>query len=521
MRNDQVVRRLRAWQEGRPLPAYDTRHFPIVPAEHLMVLTIVKMGGESAPWGIMWGHPDGKRRAAVVPEPRNRDAVAQMVATFAPDLLDHFCSPVYYDWKGESGPKADLPLRQLWMPNDSSIDMLHFLAYAYTFTRYGDDARVQLLNSFGRLVGWLFREAHRPGEVVVMSATDALRRTYVFPAEDVRQAHLGYLLAWLETRGGRDKRLAAATAAEALSVSTSLDPVLERDKLAKHVEVWNDVSVSSGRKRAASDEITTILEGELGRRFDLTLRAIKHLSSNGLPINAGVLKLIKESRKEHWLQYVRVDLRLSDDEDGPAFVPSPETDRSAPAAASRYFVQAASEEFLLAALIHDDEKLQEEVIFSGDGVRGEVRAVWDEGNNRITTPVWAIRAQDDIPLRIREGSNLCLAGASRRVLRVRSIEREGIDELTITAELIKGKSGCQREDGRQEPHGMDRGNLGRRIVLLPAPADGIARLKSKNVWPKDNPGSWITHSLPGGRRSRLPKEIDSGGRNLFEETLKL
>lgn len=58
------------------------------------------------------------------------------------------------------------------MPNPTHLEMLHNLAYAYTFTRFGDPSRVELLNRLGRAAGWLFREAQRPGQIVrVSSAT--------------------------------------------------------------------------------------------------------------------------------------------------------------------------------------------------------------------------------------------------------------------------------------------------------------------------------------------------------------
>ena len=53
----------------------------------------------------------------------------------------------------------------------------------------------------------------------------------MFPAQDARTAHLGYQLAWLTANGERDARIAAATAAERLTVSPTMDPSLERDEL--------------------------------------------------------------------------------------------------------------------------------------------------------------------------------------------------------------------------------------------------------------------------------------------------
>jgi hypothetical protein len=52
-------------------------------------------------------------------------------------------------------------LRQLWLPNPTHLEMLHHLAYAYTFTKWGGAMRATL-NALGRACGWLFREAQRP-----------------------------------------------------------------------------------------------------------------------------------------------------------------------------------------------------------------------------------------------------------------------------------------------------------------------------------------------------------------------
>jgi hypothetical protein len=160
-----------------------------------------------------------------------------MIADIAPVFLEHFRHPDFDNESPSDWREIDT-LRQLWLPNPSHLDMLHFLNYTYTFTKWGEKDRASLLSKLGRLAGWLFREAQRPGQLTVMGGTDALREAYTFPAEDVRQAHLGYLLAWLETTGGKDRRLRAAQDAERFSVASSLDPALERDQLAEVVERW-------------------------------------------------------------------------------------------------------------------------------------------------------------------------------------------------------------------------------------------------------------------------------------------
>jgi hypothetical protein len=319
MVTDEVVRRLYAWQQGKPVPRGETIHFPIAEADDLLIVSFVRMGGESAPWGIAYGHLGRRPKVLTVPEARNRDLVADMVAEFAPVLLEHFLHPDYSDVE-VAGPRDPRPLRQLWVPNRTHLEMLHYLAYSYTFTKWGARARAKTLNALGRLSGWLFRESQRPGQVSVMVATDALRESYVFPAELVRQAHLGFLLAWLEGKGRRERRLEAAQAEERKSIATSLDPALERDLLDPAVERWGEAhkAEKSRAERAAAGVVHGVLGPELTRRFDLVERAITSLARDARDFNKGVEKLEAAAREEHWYQYLRIELAVDDEADGPA-----------------------------------------------------------------------------------------------------------------------------------------------------------------------------------------------------------
>src|SRR5687768_14753121 len=164
---DISTQRIHAWLQGRPLPRYSTRHFASGSSRDALVLAFIRMGGESAPWGIAWGNPRDAGEYLAVPEPRNRDLVAQMVAEFAPALLEHFAHPDYLD---ANGPE-DLPYPQLWLPNASHLDMLHHLEYAYAFAKWGPPETAKTLRAVGRLAGWLFREANRPGQQTVLVAT--------------------------------------------------------------------------------------------------------------------------------------------------------------------------------------------------------------------------------------------------------------------------------------------------------------------------------------------------------------
>ena len=150
----------------------------------------------------------------VVPEARNRDAVAGMLAAFAPALLRTLNHPQLDPLPEDSEPDQ-VALRQLWVPNPSHVSMLHLLSYRYTFARRGEPARMAMLNALGRAAGWAFAEAQRAGQASVIDATAALRGAFEFPADDLRQHHLGFLLALLEDAPSRAERFQRAEQAEA------------------------------------------------------------------------------------------------------------------------------------------------------------------------------------------------------------------------------------------------------------------------------------------------------------------
>src|SRR5437879_4663342 len=198
MNSREVVRRIRAFHAGKPLQRSETRHVHIAEDKDLLIVAFLRMGGESRPWGVAYGHAGRKPNVLTVAEGRNRDLVAEMMTQLAPTLLEHLKCPGFVRKAPDSAAGIGV-VRQVWLPNLTHLDMLHHLAYAYTFTKWGEDKR-ERLNALGRACGWLFREAQRPGEQHVIVATEALRSAYTFPAEDVRQGHLGFLLAWLTTR---------------------------------------------------------------------------------------------------------------------------------------------------------------------------------------------------------------------------------------------------------------------------------------------------------------------------------
>ena len=342
-----------------------------------------------------------------------------------------------------------------------------------------------------------------------MVATEALRECFTFPAEDTRQGHLGYLMAWLETRGGRDARIAKATEAERKSIATSLDPAYEREVLQPLVEQFNALREAKGGAGAASGarRIEAALSSELRRRYDSTVQAIARLRADSRRPNAGLGQLVKATQAEHWYQYLRLEYQLDDNEDGPYFAPSPETDRHPAAASSRYYVHESSAELVESVLLHDDDEMQREAIAAGDAIRGTIVEVSDEGEGRATVPIWALETPGDLPLRLREGTELAVVGLPKRKGRIRFFEptREGNTRFEIEITSLKTLRGEGLPRGTRAA--ADPKLAGTGVTLVKASDGGISRAKSGRVWKSDSPGAWLTHARPGGVRAALPSEV--------------
>jgi hypothetical protein len=507
-----AVRRLAAFAAGKPLPNGETLRVPKLGVEvqpdEVLIVAFARMGGESAPWGVAVGPPGRNPKVLSVAEPRTRDDVAAMMAEFAPELLTHFLNPRFSAEgrvEAHGGKTPTLPIRQIWLPNKAHLEMLHCLAYTYHRTKYGAADRQDVLQALARVCGWLFREGQRVGQMVTMVATQVLSEAYTFPSDDVRQGHLGFLLAWLNTKGGRAARGASADAAERESVSTSLDPEFERTELQPLVEAYNEARSDDNQPamEKASRRIRNLIDAELVRRWKLTESAFQTLGQDRRRENAGVVRLMKASRDEHFRQYLRIEQKFEDAEDGPPFTPSPETDRHPAAAGSRYYVCASSAELRDRLLVHDDREMQAELVAGGEGIAGVIVDIDVAKDGKKTRVYWTVEGDGTLPLRLREGQSLCLIGCDRRQVEILDITQP--DSLTnrFEFEVVKGKTleepGLLRAD--------DKRLKGKRVILVPPPMDGISRRKSAAIWKADGPGSWLTHAVPKGKGMDLPDDV--------------
>jgi hypothetical protein len=482
-----VLARLAALHHGAPEPLSDRLPFPRACAADRMVFASVRMAGESGPWAFAVGRPDRDPLVLTVPEPRDRDEVAAMCAQLAETLAGHVGHPGL-DARATPEQRAR---RQLWVPGASHLEMLHLLEYRYHWARRGEAARVELLLALSRAAGFVFRESQRPGQVRVYEATARLRELFAFPAEDIRQAHLGFLLAWLETSGDLGARRRAARAAERQAVGITLDPRIERDELEGAVARWRETK-SAGARSA----ITSVLERELRYRFALTARAIAIVESDPRRENDGVSDLLELGAREIEGQYLRIErqyIAAGEDVDERPFVPHPETDHHPSAAAARYFAAEASAEAAATALVHHDQALLRASVVSGDAIDGVVVDVVDEGTGRARVPVWTVESSATLPLRLREGSKVALVGAPSRDGVVRAITI-GPTARHIEIE-IRGAKTTRALPHLPDPVDADA-MLGAEVAFVAASMHDLTFKKSMGSWDSDVPGAWLTHAAP-------------------------
>ncbi len=502
-----VTRKLRAWEVGHPLRRYDTIHHAAVPADQALVVAFLRMAGESRPWGIAWGKVGTEPTIRSVPDGRVRDDVGVLCADFAEDLLAHMRVHNFtYDPAPEPRHANAEDLRQVWLPNGQHIAMLHHLSYTYSQTKFGG-VNQDILRALGRLAGWMFRDTSRVGNQHIVDASALLDEAFVFPAQDVRTAHLGYQLAWLSTDGNREARMKAAAEAESRTISPTLDPELDRDRIANLVDAWqtgrrdgNDVGTEAG-------EIKEILIDELRRRWEAVERAFDLIESDERPVNSGVADLIEKAHAEFYYQHQRIEIRHSDPSLGPAFIAHPETDFHGSAAASRYLVHAAADEAYASALVHADNALFIEAVSDGRAFVAHVEEVWvvavpsSSGRGRPKRkPHWRLRLDPSLPHRLRESARVAPRGSPGHEATVIELVT-GADFLYVTIEWTQRKTKALEHDLAARPE--DDVWEGRDMDFVQSDASTLTNRRSQRVWKaKDGPGAWLTH----GRASE-PIEI--------------
>lgn len=483
----EILRRLEAHGAGRPLPTGTTRTVHVAEGHATLIVAFIRMGGESRPWGVAWGTPGTTAQVRVASDARRREEVAEALTDFTSALRTHL--GMRDDGTAGAVPGVGhAPLPQVWLPNDAHLEMIHLLAVANAAPRSASAISTQLA-PLGRACNFLHLEAQRPGQQTVVVATSALRDAFTFPAQDLRQGHLGFLLAWLETSGDRDDRDAAARRAERRAMGTSLDPELEAD-LAKVLAPRPSRRGSprpEGQSAGSVERLRHRLEDELRHRFDLVERARDVLRTDPRPVNSGVTSLVDSSR--HALDwYLGKERPVHEDGIGAPrrpFLPSALTDNDPLAAATRYHRRVKAAIQRTAALVHDDAELQARIIAEGEGFRGRLVAHRELESRWGRSDELELVVDGAGPMKTREQDVMLVVGAPGSEARVTTITEDPSGGRTIVVEA-KGLGQV-----------LQWLAVGKELALISHGMPGILDVKVKlNDTAASGPGAWLTHRRP-------------------------
>lgn len=498
MTTREVVRRLRAYEAGQPSARYSTLHQAV--SRNAFLLCFLRMAGETRPWAIIYGRPDFEPKFLSVPDGRNRNAIDEMVEEFSNDILTHFRVVGFFDSVEVESP--DLDLEQLWIPNSSHLDMLAYINYAY-WRRPKDADFDSASNVLSRFSGWLIRESNHAGQQKLVDASSLMKESYVFPVDDMSSLSLESQEAWFK-QGNYKKRLLAARAAGDRSLGITMDVSVELE-LQNHIQ-----DVSESRKRqttnsSAEEHIRSILFEQAIYRWEALKKSYERLLHDERPINRGLFELVSDTEKRFENEVQRQERQQSDPEQGPAFIPHPETDFHGSAAAAAYYMRQASESKFLPVMIHEDSELLAEAIASGHALRARVFKVIEEKKGNFSDIFWVVRALATDEFRINSGETLSPLGNRSHTVKVREVKFINPNEIEITLQWMYRKTTHLDTGLRQRPNYVAW--EGHELVFVPSDQSIFDEKAAGRVWKsREGIGSWLTHSKAFA--SPDPKIID-------------
>jgi len=471
-----LMKKLSAFHQGRAVEF--TEKISIIKSsdDSVLSLAFVRMGGESIPWGMALKIPGKDPEYFVCPDPRKRTELSKTITEFGERFLYHFNRILL----------TDSP--QVWLANTSHLDMLHFIALRYLWTKFelpGEESpgsHAQKLKALGRLANILFYTAQIPGQTLIQIATETLKSDFVFPTDDYRSSHLGYLIAWLTTKGDYATVSKAARDAEFLSVSTSLDPQIEKNVLEKPVEAFNN-----GDIRVLKD-IESCIKSELKIRIELVEKARSVLMKDPRESNPGLISLEADTKSFIQKKYTDTEAAIARGEF--PFLIGPTTDNSPTFAAARYLENDEAAVKAESQMLFHDSQLQSEAAATGNAIQSTVVTVERSVVGKTNYVSWVVESKGDLPLRLREGDTVSLVSLPKAEFRIDSIALDNKRQLrVIKLEVLSPKTAKGGVDLASKKY------IGKKETFVPRPFTGLIFRKMKAIFNKDAPGAWLVDQL--------------------------
>jgi hypothetical protein len=408
-----ALARAEAAAAGRAVPVATVRHLHL--SERPLVLIPLAMAGEAnAPLAAMVGCRRSDPALLVVAQPRNRD---QRFA-FAADLGHLLCAyvaahtavtePVATDRGRDVRHRfADAP--QLWVPNPNGVEFLRIFGRS---TRFRSDAADPVVPLLGRWLTFYANAAEVPGSALLVPAVQALALHWATGQSSVEDAHLGSLLAWIESGA------VAARAAEAgPPAGPATDPDFDNRVLAPLIESGN------------AEELGAVLREQLTPVWEQMWRALDLMRA--LPAGARVGGRWDADRDSFsgFVQYLA--------DGGP---PQPRRDGAVAAAARLHQLEAAAARYQVQRAFDDPLVMAEHrlsgVAFAGHVTLAQPDRVEDTGRRPVLRPRVLLRT--DEPVRVEPGAALTSPDRPAQKAVVVAVTPAGDGRTDVLLELSGG-----------------------------------------------------------------------------------
>jgi hypothetical protein len=199
-----ALARAQAFASGRAQPIATVRHLHL--GERPFVLVPLAMAGEAnAPLAAMVGTDPADPALLVVAQPRNRDERFAFAAALAGHLVPYLTSfagateAVPVD-RGRDVRHRFVDAPQVWVPNPGGVEFLRLFGRSTRFRRLdGDHPVAPAVPLLGQWLTFLANAAEVPGSALLTTAVQALALHWATGQSAAEDAHLGSLLAWIES----------------------------------------------------------------------------------------------------------------------------------------------------------------------------------------------------------------------------------------------------------------------------------------------------------------------------------
>lgn len=366
----EMLRRIDALAMGGPLNRFQTKHVQI--QANPIICAFIRVTGDNKPWAVAYGRAqDETPRVSIALNPFSIIDFTAMVAPFAQWVADEVGIPSV--GSGDVLPYHSIPadrIPQFWFPDESHFEMLRLLSYA-TFADRKMQESTNPIATLGRFSEFLTEIRNYKGQQMVHIASEVLNHLWVVPADDFSLGHLGYLNAWIETKGVIAERRKAAREASKNSVNVTLDSKIDAVLTAK---LPKEASGFIGGLVAPPEEVRArqeLLDEQVTFRWKTARESWRLAKADPRPTN-DVIGLIMMDTALTLADFLAHESRA----DGvPKHSDSPRADAVPLESSLKYLKMLRSEEKFLCWAVHDDKELLADTMAGGLSFIGTVNNV--------------------------------------------------------------------------------------------------------------------------------------------------